>query len=384
MVTYPGPRRRVDQVATIEVKDTLIQEIDGVPVRGTTFELLPGPHALRVRFVQARQEPFGGRHYSTGSLAVCFTAREGRSYTVVPAVNLDGTWKPEIVDRDTTYRITVRYAMPGTAECLGESRRTTPVAAEPVQPAEPPGVAELPEATRSERPRADAGAHAVAAQPGEDRSGPAVAIQPLPELPPRRPPLRRPTTLAVGAMDVTPRVGIGLEAGLFIGGDTLVGTQRANGQFDDILAGSGFQLSLATMLTPFWISRSIGFGFDLNGGFKFNSIEAPNATITFQRFPLGGGIHALIRLDDRWFLVPRLGLFGDLRARLSGTGDAAGIGGDLATGLGKQLELGMFWVMGRAWGLAAKMRYSMLEYSVGGSTLNGSSVGFTAAGYVTF
>ena len=81
------------------------------------------------------------------------------------------------------------------------------------------------------------------------------------------------------------------------------------------------------------MNTSVGFGLDLHAGFKEAAIEGSNASVSFQRFPMGGGIHALLRLDERWFLVP-LGLFGDVRARLSGSGDASGLDVPFATGLG--------------------------------------------------
>ena len=284
-------------MATIHAKDTVLERIDRVPVRGSAFEILPGPHALLVRLQVSGQDPFTpGLYYSKGGLVVCFTARPGRAYTIVPAFVDDG-WQPEIVDRATTYRITVRYAMPGTGACPGE-RPSAPALA-----AGPPGV---PAGT----PQAGDGEGAS----GEAVPGPVEGLGVSPrgqvhgqEAPPPPRPHRPPssTSAQVPRREVRPGTGVGLEAGLFAGGTELVRAERSNGDKEKLTAGGGVLLALALMVTPLWVESSVGFGLGLNAGWKGDSIEGSNGNITFWRLPLSATFHALIPLGTRWFLLPR-------------------------------------------------------------------------------
>jgi hypothetical protein len=90
----------------------------------------------------------------------------------------------------------------------------------------------------------------------------------------------------------------------------------------------------------------------------------------------------MVPLGERWFLVPRLGVAWDFSASLSGTGEAASVNGTLQSGVGKMLDLGMYWGFEGHRGLAVSMRVTLLEYRVGGTRISGSSVGLLATGWV--
>jgi hypothetical protein len=359
-VVYPGGRRSAGEVATIHSKDTVLEEIDGVPLRALSFEafeVLPGPHVLRVRLQVSSDVPFTpGRYYSEGGLFVCFTARPGRAYTVVPAFDGGDRWKPEIVDRATTYRISVRYAMPGTSECLGErpKRPDVPVAPPDAPPAE--GLAAEP---------------SVPGQVQEQEAPP----------PPRLPAASSGRASQVVAGAGPPAMGLGLETGFFFGGADLVLAERANGDREKLTAGGGVLVALGLLATPLRLENSGGLGFGLNAGWKGASIAGSNGRITFWRLPMNATVHAFIPVGERSFFLPRAGLFGDFGARLSGEGIAANISGRLSTGLGAQLEAALYWSGGAHNGVSVGLRYSMLDYSIGGSTVDGNSLGLAISVY---
>ena len=58
-VTYPGPRRPGDQVATLEGRDVAVDEVDGLNLRGkkARLELLPGQRNLLVHLAWRRDLP---------------------------------------------------------------------------------------------------------------------------------------------------------------------------------------------------------------------------------------------------------------------------------------------------------------------------------------
>jgi hypothetical protein len=103
-VTYPGPRRPSDAVATIESRDVAIDVIDGVDLRkkGPRFEVLPGDHTLRVRLLAVRRYPLSQTFWLTivnysSSMPFCVSAKS-KHYYVVEAKFGDGQWAPFISD----------------------------------------------------------------------------------------------------------------------------------------------------------------------------------------------------------------------------------------------------------------------------------------------
>jgi hypothetical protein len=114
---YPGPQRPDSELATIEAADTKIVEIDGqrVPHATSRYRILPGEHSVTVT-LRAFRPGAGEMYLSKAHLAVCFTAHQGRLYRVVPGSG-GGAWWPEIIDGDTTMRISARRVQRGTVGC---------------------------------------------------------------------------------------------------------------------------------------------------------------------------------------------------------------------------------------------------------------------------
>jgi hypothetical protein len=120
-VTYPGPRRPSDQVATIRTRGTDIIEIDGTrwPATRGEFEILPGSHSLLVHLnASTPNGPYSVIYFhSKYPQRVCFTARPGRSYLVSFNDRGNGSWDPRIFDEATLFWVTTRQPKAGQRDC---------------------------------------------------------------------------------------------------------------------------------------------------------------------------------------------------------------------------------------------------------------------------
>jgi hypothetical protein len=168
--------------------------------------------------------------------------------------------------------------------------------------------------------------------------------------------------------------------GWFYGGENLVQVELTNGDKETLTAGGGFQTGLALMVTPLRLESSLGLGFGVTAAWKGAGIEGA----TFWRLPMSATVHALIPVAKRWFIVPRAGVFGDFSARLSIHGLGANASAQLLTGLGRQVEIALYWAAHAQRGLLTGLRYSQLEYSVRGNSINGNSLGWTFCLYYNF
>jgi hypothetical protein len=103
---YEGPRRSSSEIAVVETDGIVITRADQ-DVEGSygKIALLPGLRVLRVRL---DDEGHGMALYtsrsSKTSAPVCFVAQAGHTYTARP-VDAEGTWRPEIIDQNTTGRV---------------------------------------------------------------------------------------------------------------------------------------------------------------------------------------------------------------------------------------------------------------------------------------
>ena len=120
-VTYSGPRRPGEQVATIRTSGTDIVEIDGIrwPSSKGDFEMLPGPHSLLVYLNTGRSTgPYSQiRIYSKYPQRVCFVAKPGHNYLMSPNDHGNGQWEPQIFDQATLFSVTIHHPKPGQADC---------------------------------------------------------------------------------------------------------------------------------------------------------------------------------------------------------------------------------------------------------------------------
>jgi len=121
-ITYSGPRRPREEVATIRTDGTEILELDGTrwpSVRGV-FEVLPGPHSLLVRlsYSQSTNPYVVVVVFSKYPQMVCFVAKPGRNYLSSFNELGGGRWEPRIFDQATLYWVSVRRPKPGQNDCL--------------------------------------------------------------------------------------------------------------------------------------------------------------------------------------------------------------------------------------------------------------------------
>lgn len=88
--------------------------------------------------------------------------------------------------------------------------------------------------------------------------------------------------------------GITAELGMLFGGDDLATATFTNGENSSLPAGSGMSLSLGAQWTPLWIGNAVGIGLGGSLGYKENSINASNGSVTLSRYPLVAALHAII------------------------------------------------------------------------------------------
>jgi hypothetical protein len=163
------------------------------------------------------------------------------------------------------------------------------------------------------------------------------------------------------------------------GGDEVAWAQRTDGTRDSIYAGTGFLMSVNTMLTPLWLHDAIGFGVGGEIGFKVWDITADNGQITLKRYPALATAHTAIRMSDDWFLILAAGVEKDLGVELSGSGIASGIGSK-ATSNVAPVGRGMFYL--RYSERAASMLgviLSRVRYRGANGSVDAGSLGVTLA-----
>jgi len=105
---YEGTRRSSSEVAVIETDGTIIAQADDSPPGDyDEIEVLPGLRVLSLKL--SDHHPVNPnndwlRRTSQESVAVCFIARRGHTYTARP-VYAGKTWRGEIIDQQTTERV---------------------------------------------------------------------------------------------------------------------------------------------------------------------------------------------------------------------------------------------------------------------------------------
>jgi hypothetical protein len=176
-----------------------------------------------------------------------------------------------------------------------------------------------------------------------------------------------------------PGSGLTLELGYFLGGDSLVDVMFESGRERTLSAGRGVQLALGGMWTPLWATDAVGFGVGGSVGWKYDSISADNGSASLTRLPLSATVHALIRLDNRWFVLFRGGLATELGGHISGSGLADGITSELTARLGLMADAGLYYELEPV-AVGAGLRYTALSDSYQGAKVDASSLGIVAFG----
>jgi hypothetical protein len=291
------------------------------------FEIPPGRHTLAVSLYTGSPPPGG----DAKTVAVCFGAVAGHSYTARPVV-VGTVWHPEIIDETTGDAV--------------EKGCPAAVSADP----------------------AGAETTAVASSPAEVSTAPA-------SLPVTAPPVRPPSDL--------PSAGVTAGLGFFFGGESLYDVRFTNAPDRSLSAGRGVMLSVGGLWTPLWSDSGVGFGLGAEVGWKYDSISADNGSVSLNRFPFDLTAHALIRIDHRWFVLLKGGLASEVGGHVEGTGFAAGTSYDLTCSWGPLGDGSLYYRFDRV-AVGAGLRYTRLSDEIQGTRFNASSLGIVGSGQYAF
>jgi hypothetical protein len=177
-----------------------------------------------------------------------------------------------------------------------------------------------------------------------------------------------------------PGNGVTFELGAFFGGEDIITAQLSDGSTRTLSAGQGVALAIGGMWTPLWIGDDdhVGFGVGVSAGWKYDSIDASNASVSFTRYPVDVSLHALLRLDDSWLFLVKGGIQKELDIGISGGGDANQLNSSLNGGLGGFGEVGFYYVFGAGGAhlaTAFTLRYTAVHDSVAGTSVPASNFG---------
>jgi hypothetical protein len=235
-------------------------------------------------------------------------------------------------------------------------------------------------ASDARTPGAPVGQPSAAATAGAERQQSPAAT------PPERPLARRagtapklsdhetPSTPAATPSLSTPGTGIFVRIGFSLGGETLFRTDRGGGSLD---AGKGAILTLGAMATPLWASDTAGFGVAGEVGWMGGGLSASNGSASFDRFPVVGTVHVLLRPARRWGILLGGGVRKDFGASLTGTG--AGNLGRLepSGGLGGLGQVGLYHSFAPNVAFDGMFRVTALQYDIEGVTVDATNFGLS-------
>jgi hypothetical protein len=342
-----GPARPAAELATVESTDTIIAEIDGKEIRDVgpdpnaknVYLLPPGPHVLGCGL---RKKPHILSHtiWRSDYVRVCLLAEAGHHYATAAEVGVS-TWQPHVLDgRAGEVPLTCdRTRIFPSATPSSDER---PTAAEPASPVTPPPP-----------------------DPAEDVSaGPEIVrLWSKDEIAPEK---------------GRPIVDVIASVGWDFGGDEVARLQASNGGSQTLAAGKGPFFRVGAMVTPLWLAGDrVGIGAGADVAFKIDDVSASNAEVSFIRYPSSLTLHTLLRFRPFWYVLVAGGVNKDESIRLSGSGDASGIGGTALTSrIGGVGRLGAYWADTDAFALMAGLEYTRLAYDAPGASVRADSAGF--------
>jgi hypothetical protein len=104
-IAYDGPRVPQAELAHIQGSEAIIRVVDDNRIENSSAEILPGEHRVIASLHAFMRNPLLFEDITISSksdLTVCFTAYEGRRYTVKPSPTYsflgDKRWKPAVFD----------------------------------------------------------------------------------------------------------------------------------------------------------------------------------------------------------------------------------------------------------------------------------------------
>lgn len=376
---YQGDPLPLEQLAVLESRDTVVDELDGQPLASirtlpAKYALPPGPHLVGMSLLRVERGFMLNTVITSRDLYVCFIAKAGARY-VAHATISDGTWAPRIseIREERTFQ-------ERGVDTSCDRDRLFPGRA-------PPATAAVPAATQSEQ-------LAIPSQTDEQSQTQSAPVQTKERLMEKarvaaaeaEARLQRRVDGALAVRDLWkgrlvrpfhPRPSADLivaNTGLSFGGDTIAETMSSNGTEGTLSGGSGVTLSLGAMLTPLWIADRLGLGLGAEIGLKYDWLTADNGRISFIRYPVTGTAHALVRLNHHWFALFAGGLETHLSPSISASDSTSGQAIALASRTGGTGRLGAYLRLGDSSAMTFGASYTALTYDVGPEHLDGSSV----------
>ena len=367
---YAGARRPSAEIAVISSgSGTTLANIDGTPVDGgsaASYEVLPGEHLIRMQGHASQFMGFYTRVYTSGPIKLCFATKPGHRYQV--SCQRQNGWNAEVVDSATLRPVALGCPkMLAQLQQRREALHASRSAAFEQEPADQPVPVE-----RSPVPTSQ-----VASGPDAPASQSVSADPSPPRAPTQALPLASLMADGQGAvLPQAPRPGTGfhLAMGFAGGGDNLVTAQFTNGDSSTLSAGGGVYLAIGATVTPLWIGNRVGLGLGGDIGWKYDSINASNASVAMSRYPLDLWAQTLIALSDTWYAHLLAGPHKESGVNLSGSGVVSG-GADFDSPWGWMAQGGLYatssWHMAFGFGL----RYTGVHYTFAGHTLDASNFG---------
>lgn len=158
-----------------------------------------------------------------------------------------------------------------------------------------------------------------------------------------------------------------LRGGFDFGGDTLVTVVFQDGSRESIKANEGFYIGGGIA----YIFPDYNLEAELSANWKYVGVTASNGDVTFTRFP----IEAMVFYPWSWGRVGA-GLTYHINPELSGSGVVTNINAEFDNALGGVIQAEYRPSDNLGFGL----RYTALDYTIGGVDVNASGIGLTISG----
>src|SRR6185436_18315942 len=133
-----------------------------------------------------------------------------------------------------------------------------------------------------------------------------------------------------------------------------------------------------------WVADWLGVGGAAEIGYMADRVGASNGHVTFDRIPLVGTVHLMLRLSHQWYCLVGGGVRKDLAAEVYGGGAGSGVGAPFTSLLGGVAQAGMYYALNEHVGFDGLFRLTVMDYSAPGGTVNASNGGLLMGWHLNF
>ena len=368
-VLYKGPSLPESQIAVLTSRDTMIDKVDSVTVRGhasgsaARFEILPGEHEVGISLNRVILGFFMSTVQRSSSIVVCVELEAGHTYRT-EAVIQERRWVPQVLD------VTAQRLIDPYCDAPEETHAAAPA---PVTPPAP--------VASSAAPPPDGGAPAPVAA---EEAAVAPAAPPVASaVDADQPRLEPAASLGSGASAAAqlsgrrPGSGLSLFFGFGFGGEDFVSASSSSGNDETLSSGTGVIFGAGGMLTPLWPTEGLGLGLGVDAAIKYDSIDAANGSASIRRFPLALTAHLLTNGSggDHFFLL-KGGVARDFGINYSASG-VASIDANVEGTWGPTGALGYYKRTNDVFAWDVMGFFALTNHVIGTSKINANSVGLT-------